>query len=78
MARAARESLQSDYGIGVSGIAGPHEIEGNPAGTMHLAVHDGGQAQPISYTFFQGREATKRRAVTTALLLLRRALLARP
>jgi hypothetical protein len=42
---------------------------------MHIAVHDGVAAQPISYTFYQGREATKRRAVTTALLLLRRALL---
>jgi hypothetical protein len=44
-----------------------------------LAAMFGGepQALPVSYTFFQGREATKRRAVTTALLLLRRALLAR-
>jgi nicotinamide-nucleotide amidase len=78
MARAARHSLQADYGIGITGVAGDEEIEGNPPGTMHIAVHDGNQAQPISYTFYQGREATKRRAVTTALLLLRRALLARP
>jgi nicotinamide-nucleotide amidase len=77
MARAARHSLDADYGIGVTGIAGPDEVEGHPPGTMHIAVHDGVQAQPVSYTFYQGREATKRRAVTTALLLLRRALLAR-
>jgi nicotinamide-nucleotide amidase len=77
MARAARESLQADYAIGITGIAGGEEVEGNPPGTMHIAVHDGGAAQPLSYTFYQGREATKRRAVTTALLLLRRALLAR-
>jgi nicotinamide-nucleotide amidase len=77
MARAARQSLESDFGIGVTGVAGHEEVEGHPPGTMHIAVHDGTQAQPVSYTFFQGREATKRRAVTTALLLLRRALLSR-
>jgi hypothetical protein len=31
----------------------------------------------VSYAFAQGRAATKRRAVTTALALLRRALLTR-
>jgi nicotinamide-nucleotide amidase len=77
MARAARHALEADFGIGVTGVAGHDEVEGHPPGTMHIAVHDGTQAQPVSYTFFQGREATKRRAVTTALLLLRRGLLAR-
>jgi len=76
MARAARDNLGADYGIGVTGIADADELEGKPPGTIHIAVHDGRHCQPISYTFFQGREATKRRAVTTALLLLRRALLA--
>jgi PncC family amidohydrolase len=77
MARAARQAQESDYGIGVTGVAGHAEVEGHPPGTMHIAVHDGKTTLPVSYTFFQGREATKRRAVTTALLLLRRALLAR-
>jgi nicotinamide-nucleotide amidase len=77
MARAARQNLGADYGIGVTGIAGGQEVEGKPPGTMHIAVHDGGTAQPLSYTFYQGRPAAKRRAVTTALLMLRRALLSR-
>jgi nicotinamide-nucleotide amidase len=77
MARAARVSLDADYGIGVTGIAGPEPVEGKPPGTVHIAVHDGREAQPVSYTLYQGRQATKRRAVTTALFLLRRALLAR-
>ena len=77
MARAARENLAADYGIGITGVAGGEEVEGKPPGTMHIAVHDGGVAQPMSYAFYQGRAATKRRAVTTALFLLRRALLAR-
>ncbi|MDO8617266.1 MAG: competence/damage-inducible protein A [Dehalococcoidia bacterium] len=81
MARAARESfpgrMGADYGIGITGVAGGEEVEGKPPGTMHIAVHDGREAQPLSYAFYQGRAATKRRAVTTALFLLRRALLAR-
>jgi len=78
MARAAREAAGADYGVAVTGVAGPDELEGKPPGTMHIAVHDpDGSGQAISYTFYQGRLATKRRAVTTALALLRRALLGR-
>ena len=77
MARAARERAFADYGIGITGIAGEEEVEGKPPGTVHIAVHDGRAATPTSQTFYQGREATKRRAVTTALFLLRRVLLAR-
>ncbi len=82
MARAARQNLDADYGIGVTGVAGPDELEGKPPGTMHVAVdrrlpagRQGRAPEAISYTFYQGRAATKRRAVTTALFLLRRALL---
>ena len=78
MARAARMSLDADFGIGVTGVAGPDELEGKPAGTMHIAVSGAGglASDTASYTFYQGRAATKRRAVTTALFLLRRAVLA--
>ncbi len=75
MARAARNSLDADYGIGVTGVAGPDELEGKPPGTMHIAVHDGRAPELISYQFYQGRPATKRRAVTSALFLLRRSIL---
>lgn len=77
MARAARVSLDAEYGIGITGVAGSEPVEGKPPGTIHIAVYDGREAHPLSYTFYQGRQATKRRAVTTALFLLRRALLAR-
>jgi nicotinamide-nucleotide amidase len=76
MARAARHSLDADYGIGVTGVAGPDDLEGKPPGTIHVAVHDGRAPEVVSYTFYQGRMATKRRAVTTALFLLRRSMLA--
>jgi nicotinamide-nucleotide amidase len=75
MARAARERLSADVGIGVTGVAGPDEQEGKPAGTVHIALDDGsGDARVVSYQFAQSREMVKRRAVTTALSLLRRTL----
>ncbi len=76
MARVARERLQTDIGIGVTGVAGPDPQDDKPPGTIHIALDAAFTVpQTVSYTFAQGREAVKRRAVTTALSLLRRALL---
>ena len=76
MARAARERLGADVGIGVTGVAGPDRQEDKPVGTVHIAADLGeGLRRTVSYVFPQGREAVKRRAVTTALALLRRMLL---
>jgi nicotinamide-nucleotide amidase len=75
MARVARERLSADVGIGVTGVAGPDEQEGKPVGTVHITLDDGGgEARVVSYQFAQSREMVKRRAVTTALSLLRRTL----
>jgi nicotinamide mononucleotide (NMN) deamidase PncC len=47
-------------------------------GTVHIALDDPDTSgQVVSYAFAQSRAAIKRRAVTTALALLRRAVLAR-
>ena len=76
MARAAREKLEASVGIGITGVAGPDEQEGKPAGTIHIAIDAIWAApQSMSYVFPQGRAAVKRRAVTTALVLLRQSLL---
>jgi PncC family amidohydrolase len=76
MARAARERLGASVGVGITGVAGPDEQDGKPAGTIHIAIDTiWAPPQVVSYTFAQGRTAVKRRAVTTALGLLRQALL---
>ncbi len=71
MARAARERLGADIGISVTGIAGTTDVEGQPPGTMHLALADATSVRTHSYSYYQGRDAAKRRAVTEALSLLR-------
>ena len=77
MARVARERHEASVGVGITGVAGPDEQEGKPVGTVHVAV-DAIWEPPrtVSYTFNQGRSAVKRRAVTTALGMLRQSLLA--
>ena len=72
MAAAARERLDADIGIGVTGIAGPQELEGQPPGTMHIALTDGLRtAYGRSGYNYQGRAVAKRRAILEALTLLR-------
>jgi nicotinamide-nucleotide amidase len=76
MAQAARQTLHADIGIGTTGVAGPGPDGEVPAGQVYLCVA-GGDAVPsqeLSFLFSQSREAIKRRAVTQALMLLRRAL----
>jgi nicotinamide-nucleotide amidase len=76
MARVARERMEASVGIGITGVAGPDEQEGKPVGTIHVAIDAIWEApRVLSYTFNQGRTAVKRRAVTTALGLLRQSLL---
>jgi nicotinamide-nucleotide amidase len=70
MARAARAVASADIGVGITGVAGPDPLEGKPPGTVHIGLHDGETAQVQSMTFYQGRLATKRRAVTIALGML--------
>ena len=75
MAQAAREQLDADLGLGLTGIAGGDEIEGQPPGTMHIVLTDGERVEYQTYSYYQGRDAAKRRATTVALDLLRRYLL---
>jgi nicotinamide-nucleotide amidase len=76
MARVAREKFESSIGIGITGVAGPDEQEGKPIGTIHIAIDAIWDApRAMSYVYPQGRDATKRRAVTAALGLLRQSLL---
>jgi len=76
MAQAARQRFATDYGIGITGAAGPDPQDGVAPGTVHVAVADDrGAVSHISMQMNQGRAAVKRRAVTTAMLLLRRTLI---
>ncbi|MDA0302396.1 MAG: competence/damage-inducible protein A [Chloroflexi bacterium] len=77
MARAARDRLECDLALSVTGIAGAEPMEGQPGGTMHLALWDGTAMDYSTFRYFQGREQSKRRIVLQALTMLRRYLMDR-
>lgn len=75
MAKAARLRLEADIGIGVTGVAGPAEIEEKPVGTIHIAIDAEGKRSSHSALYPPRRHEVKRRAVFTALFKLRQFLL---
>lgn len=77
MAAGARERCGSDYGIGITGVAGPGGgSESRPVGTVHIAVAGPAAATSHFEARFPGDRARVRQLSTQfALELLRRMLL---
>lgn len=75
MAEAVRHRLGADIGVGITGVAGPDEVEGKPVGTAHIAIDDGREKRLIRGTYPPLRHEVKRRATNHALFELRRTLL---
>lgn len=75
MARAVRNFLQIDIGLGITGVAGPDPQEGKPVGTVYIVV-DGPYGMLVGMGSEQcassDREKNKRAATISALNLLRR------
>lgn len=75
MARAVRERLGTDFGLGITGVAGPDEQEGKPVGTVYIAIMGPDGAVSRSGTGMRAnRSDNKRLSALTALNLLRRVL----
>ncbi len=72
MAHAVRELLHADYGLGITGVAGPDKQEDKPVGTVHIAIEGpGGMVTGMGPGWRASREDTKRLSVLAALNLLR-------
>lgn len=72
MAHAVRERLGVDYGLGITGIAGPDKQEDKPVGTVHIAVEGPeGVVTGMGPGWRASRDDNKRLAVLAALNLLR-------
>ncbi|MFQ6025890.1 MAG: competence/damage-inducible protein A [Dehalococcoidia bacterium] len=73
MARAAREKLNADYGIGIAGVGGPEDQEGQPPGQVYIAIAGANrQLRELAMRLPRRRLTIKRRASNTALTELRR------
>jgi PncC family amidohydrolase len=72
MAHAVREWLGADYGLSITGVAGPEKQEDKPVGTVHIAIEGPeGIVTGMGPGWRGSREDIKRRSVLTALNLLR-------
>lgn len=75
MAEAARNRLNANVGVGITGVAGPDEVEGKPVGTLYIGVSNEAVTRSIHTIFPQHRPRIKRYGATMALSELRRLLL---
>ena len=77
MARAVRERLGSDLGVGITGVAGPEPLENQPPGVVYIGVAHPKGSHASYYRFpANNRSLVKHRAVISALLDVRRILMA--
>ena len=72
MAHAVQERLGADYGLGITGVAGPEKQEDKPVGTVHIAIEGPeGVVTGMGPGWRGSRDDNKRFAVLASLNLLR-------
>jgi nicotinamide-nucleotide amidase len=72
MAHAIRERFGADFGLGITGVAGPDMQEDKPVGTVHIAIEGPeGVVTGMGPGWRGSREDIKRVAALAALNLLR-------
>ncbi len=72
MAMAARLATNADFGIGVTGVLGPQELEGHRPGTIHIAISHREEVHEFPLRTPPRRLVIKRRSCNTALTELRK------
>ena len=71
MAKGARDALNTDIAVSVTGLAGPDGDEyGNPVGTVFIGYADSECILSRKYLFAGGREDVRAQAVEAALALV--------
>ncbi|MFC1919734.1 competence/damage-inducible protein A [Chloroflexota bacterium] len=75
MASVIRKELKSDIGIGITGVAGPSELEGKAAGTVFIGIDDGNRPRVITSNYPGNRKRVKQRATISALIELRKSII---
>lgn len=61
----------SDFGIGITGVAGPDSSEQKPPGLVYISATDGRQKDVREFRFSSTREMIRVQSVTAALNMLR-------
>ncbi len=72
MALVVQGSTAADFGIGLTGVLGPQEMEGHRPGTIHIAIAHGDDVREFPLRTPPRRLVIKRRSCNTALTELRK------
>lgn len=78
MARGAATLAGADYGLGITGVAGPDDDAGTPAGTVYVALYDAAADRTVARRLtcpHRTRDEVRWRATQLALDLIRQTLL---
>lgn len=75
LAERARELLGADVGLATTGVAGPAEQEGQPAGTVFCGIALAGSSEAVELRLPGDRERVRQYATISALDVLRQRLL---
>ena len=71
MAQGARDALNTDIAVSVTGLAGPSGDEfGNPVGTVYIGYADCNTCLSRHFVFDGDREAVRRQGIVEALKLI--------
>jgi nicotinamide-nucleotide amidase len=77
MAEGARAALDSDIGLGITGVAGPDQQDEQPAGTVFVGIAFADRPVISQQLYLPGdRERVRQFSAISALDMLRRALIA--
>ena len=70
MAHGVRARFGSTYGVGLTGVAGPDPQDGQPPGTVFVALVGAGPERMLALTLTGARRTVRREAVRAALDLI--------
>lgn len=70
MAHGVRERCGSDLGVATTGVAGPDESEGHPAGTVFVSIADAGSVDVRRLTLSGDRSAIRAGTVDAVLAIV--------
>ncbi|MFD4366623.1 CinA family protein [Rhodococcus sp. NPDC058521] len=71
LAAGARRRCQADWGIGLTGVAGPDEQDGHPVGTVFVGISGPDCTEVAEFALTGDRRAIRCETVTRALAALR-------
>jgi nicotinamide-nucleotide amidase len=75
MAQNARQLLNTDLGMSITGVAGPESVEGKPVGLVYIGLSSAGGDQVFEVKLTGPREMIQIRAAKYALFYLRQAVI---